>query len=138
MHEPMGRRQWGGKEGLDAGSILKVEPTGFPGRSAVGAERRRAWRMTRIGPESGGRHVHATLAETGAPGVWVMWSSVGRGRRRVCLLASGWRCAGAQVCLQGSGRLGDSQAVVRNVGGPGMEAALKGVQVGPCPGGSPG
>lgn len=27
----------GGKEGLDAGSILKVEPTGFPGRSAVGA-----------------------------------------------------------------------------------------------------
>lgn len=51
-----------------------------------------------------------------------------------------WRCVQVPAGVPaGVRRLGDSQAVVRNVGGPGMEAALKGVQVGPWVlGGAPG
>lgn len=67
----------------------------------------------------------------------VMWSSVGRGDGGVC-----WHqvevCAGAHRCACRVRRLGDSQAVVRNVGGPGMEAALKGPGGALGPGGAPG
>lgn len=55
-------------------------------------------------------------------------------KTEVCVASSGGVCRCAQVCAgvpAGAQRLGDSQAVVRNVGDPGMEAALKGVEVGP-------
>lgn len=86
--------------------------------------------MTQTGPELGDGGAGAIGLGDGAPGWgWVMWSLPGRGDGGVC-----WHqvevCAGAHRCACRSGGLGDSQAVVRK-GGPGMEAALKGVQVGP-------
>ena len=123
---------------MDAGSILKVEPTGFPGRSAVGARGGGREDDSGLGGNSGDGDAMPSAETEHQGGGVVMWSSVGCEDGGVCGIK--WRCA--QVCAGvpvGAQRLEDSQAVVRNVGGPGMEVALKGVEVGPWVlGGAPG
>ena len=110
----------GGEKGLGSGLSLKVEPTGFPGRLAVGA------RGGRREADSGLVQGWGTLMPSAEAEHWGEWV---RGPCRSRVSAQGrevsigirWRCA--QVCAEvcTSPEFGRPIGGDRPAGGPGME-----------------
>ena len=99
---------------MDAGSILKVEPTGFPGRSAVGARGGGREDDSGSGGNSGDGDAMPSAETEHQGGGVVMWSSVGhedggvRGIKWRCAQVCAGVCRCVYVCL--GGREGDRQA----------------------------